>query len=71
MKKMKLNSQNLEEIARLTLDHYSEQAEEFWQGTRNHNVKQNFAALLHWFDSASMVVMQVNFRSLTECARVD
>jgi SAM-dependent methyltransferase len=47
---MKLHSQNLEEIARLTLDHYNEQAEEFWQGTRNHDVKQNIAALLQWIE---------------------
>ena len=45
---MKLNPQDLEKIASLTLDHYNERAEEFWQGTRDHDVKQNIAALSQW-----------------------
>ena len=47
---MKLKPQDLEKIASLTLDYYNEQAEEFWQGTRNHDVKQNIAALLQWIE---------------------
>ena len=47
---MKLNPQELEKIARLTLDHYNQRAEEFWQGTRDHDVKQNIAALLQWIE---------------------
>jgi SAM-dependent methyltransferase len=47
---MKLNSQDLEKIASLTLDHYNERAKEFWQGTRDHDVKQNIAALLQWIE---------------------
>src|SRR6202045_482277 len=43
---MKLNSQELERIARLTLEHYNQHAEQFWQGTRDHDVSQNIAALL-------------------------
>jgi SAM-dependent methyltransferase len=43
---MKRNSQDLEEIAHLTLEHYNQYAEEFWQGTRDHDVSQNIAALL-------------------------
>src|ERR1700681_3220697 len=43
---MKLNSQELERIARLTLEHYNRHAEQFWQGTRDHDVSQNIAALL-------------------------
>ena len=43
---MKLNPQDLEKIAGLTLDHYNQRAEEFWKGTRDHNVNQNIAALL-------------------------
>ena len=35
--KMKLNPQDLEKIASLTLDHYNKRAEDFWQGTRDHN----------------------------------
>jgi hypothetical protein len=42
---MKLNSQDLDKIASLTLDHYNQRAEEFWQSTRDHDVKQNIAAL--------------------------
>lgn len=43
---MKRNTQDLEEIAHLTLEHYNQYAEEFWQGTRDHDVSQNIAALL-------------------------
>jgi SAM-dependent methyltransferase len=48
--KMKLNPQDLEKIANLTLDHYNERADDFWQGTRDHDVKQNIAALLKWIE---------------------
>jgi SAM-dependent methyltransferase len=47
---MKLNPQDLDKIASLTLDHYDPRAEEFWQGTRDHDVKQNIAALLQWIE---------------------
>ena len=47
---MKLNPQDLEKIASLTLDYYDQRAEEFWQGTRDHDVKQNIAALLQWIE---------------------
>jgi hypothetical protein len=40
---MKLNPQDLETIASLTLGHYNQNAEEFWQGARDHGVKQNTA----------------------------
>jgi SAM-dependent methyltransferase len=43
---MKRNPQNLQKIAHLTLEHYNQYAEEFWQGTRDHDVSQNIAALL-------------------------
>lgn len=36
----------LEKISALTLDHYNQRAEDFWQGTRDHDVSQNIAALL-------------------------
>ena len=36
----------LERIARLTLAHYDERADAFWEGTRDHDVGQNVAALL-------------------------
>jgi hypothetical protein len=40
-----LNPQDLENIAHLTLEHYNQHAKEFWEGTRNHDVNQNIAAL--------------------------
>jgi SAM-dependent methyltransferase len=36
----------LERIARDTLAHYEERADAFWEGTRDHDVSQNVAALL-------------------------
>jgi len=36
----------IEEISRVTLAHYDEGADEFWLGTRNHDVSQNIDALL-------------------------
>ena len=43
---MKLSPQDLEKIAALTLQHYDQRAEDFWEGTRAHDVAQNIAALL-------------------------
>lgn len=36
----------LDEIASRTLGHYEATAESFWEGTRDHDVTQNYAALL-------------------------
>jgi SAM-dependent methyltransferase len=36
----------MEDVSRRTLAHYDQRAEDFWQGTRNHDVRQNMAALL-------------------------
>ena len=47
---MKLTPQDLKKIADLTLEHYNQRAEEFWQGTRNHDVSQNIAALLQYIE---------------------
>ncbi len=47
---MKLNPQELEKIATLTLEHYDRHAEEFWQGTRDHDVSQNIEALLKYIE---------------------
>ena len=41
-----LKQRNLEEIANRTLDHYNQRAEAFWEGTREHDVTQNIAAML-------------------------
>ncbi len=35
-------------ITAKTLEHYSDRATEFWEGTRDHDVKQNIAALLRY-----------------------
>ena len=43
---MNLKQRNLEEIANRTLDHYNQRAEAFWEGTREHDVMQNIAAML-------------------------
>jgi SAM-dependent methyltransferase len=36
----------LKAVARRTLQHYDDTADEFWQGTADHDVSQNYAALL-------------------------
>ena len=43
---MKLSPKELENTASGTLEHYNQRAEEFWQGTRGHDVGQNIEALL-------------------------
>jgi SAM-dependent methyltransferase len=48
---MKLNPQDLAKIANLTLEQYNQRAEDFWEGTRDHNVSQNIAALLQYIES--------------------
>ena len=47
---MKLNPQELEKIASVTLEHYDRHAEEFWEGTRDHDVSQNIDALLRYIE---------------------
>lgn len=49
---MKLSAQDLETIASVTLQHYDQRAEDFWQGTRGHDVSQNIAALLQHIETA-------------------
>lgn len=38
-------------VSRLTLAHYDQRAEDFWQGTRDHDVRQNMEALLGAIES--------------------
>jgi SAM-dependent methyltransferase len=45
---MRLNPQDLKKITDLTLEHYNRRAEDFWEGTRDHNVSQNIAAMLKY-----------------------
>src|SRR6202049_1419149 len=45
---MKLSPEALTKISDLTLEHYTQRAEDFWEGTRGHDVSQNIAALLQY-----------------------
>ena len=44
-------SKELSEITGRTLEHYNASAEAFWEGTRDHDVSQNIAALLRHIDA--------------------
>ena len=48
---MKLNPQDLEKLSHLTLEHYNQRAEDFREGTHDHDVSQNIAALLQYIES--------------------
>jgi len=54
---MPLNHSDLEpdlrHITDVTLDHYNQSADAFWQGTRDHDVEQNIAALLAHIEGAA------------------
>jgi len=43
---MKPTPQELAQISAVTLDHYDRHADDFWRGTRDHDVTQNVAELL-------------------------
>ncbi len=45
-----MSSEDLKNITKLTLAHYESSAESFWQGTKDHDVSQNIAALLHYIE---------------------
>ena len=47
---MKLNPTELKAAAELTLRHYNGRADEFWEGTRDHDVSQNVEALLQYVE---------------------
>jgi len=47
---MKRNPQDLKKIAKVTLEHYDQHAEDFWQGTKDHDVSQNIEALLKYIE---------------------
>jgi SAM-dependent methyltransferase len=50
---LKLAPQDLAAITGATLDHYNQRAERFWEGTRDHDVAQNIAALLDHIEGAA------------------
>jgi len=41
----------LKKITDLTIDDYNQRAEDFWDGTRDHDVSQNIATLLHYIQA--------------------
>ena len=43
---MEQKEEDLAQIESLTLSHYQNNAEDFWQGTKDHDVTQNYAAFL-------------------------
>jgi len=43
---MKLRPDDLDKISTVTLEHYNQRAEDFRDGTRDHDVSQNVDALL-------------------------
>jgi SAM-dependent methyltransferase len=43
---MPLSPEDLQHIAERTLAHYEQHAHSYWEGTREHDVSQNIAALL-------------------------
>lgn len=43
---MPLNAEALQQITARTLAHYEQHAQSYWEGTRDHDVSQNIAALL-------------------------
>jgi SAM-dependent methyltransferase len=49
---MPLTPEDLKQIAARTLAHYDERAQAFWEGTRDHDVSQNIAALLQHIEAA-------------------
>lgn len=50
---MKIEPQDLEKIATVTLDHYNQRADDFWLGTRGHDVTQNIESLLRHVEGTS------------------
>ena len=43
---MEQRTEELDEIEKLTLSHYDQNAEAFWNGTKDHDVTQNYEAFL-------------------------
>ncbi|MFM8331989.1 MAG: class I SAM-dependent methyltransferase [Candidatus Methylumidiphilus sp.] len=44
---MKLSPEDLENLSKTTLSHYEQRAEDFWSGTKDHDVSQNIETLLN------------------------
>ncbi len=50
-RRLRLGPSDLEKISALTLEHYNQRAEDFREGTSDHDVSQNIGALLRHIDS--------------------
>src|SRR5512137_125616 len=50
---MPLTAKELERIARDTLADYDQRADDFWAGTRDHDVRQNIDALLRHIEGTA------------------
>ena len=48
---MPLTPEALQQIAARTLAHYDQNAQAFWEGTRDHDVSQNISALLQFIEA--------------------
>ncbi|MGH7968905.1 MAG: class I SAM-dependent methyltransferase [Limisphaerales bacterium] len=44
---------DLKKLSGLTLKHYNDRAQDFWEGTRDHDVSQNITTLLHCIEGQS------------------
>src|SRR5262245_33563249 len=49
----------LRQISRTTLAHYEENADDFWRGTRDHDVSQNIRALLRHLGSGPLRILDL------------
>jgi SAM-dependent methyltransferase len=47
---MQLKPQDLEKISTVTLEYYNQHADDFFVGTRTHDVSQNIRSLLHYIE---------------------
>ena len=54
---MQLTPEDLQQIAARTLEHYDQSAQTFWEGTREHDVSQNIAALLRYIEAPAPFVL--------------
>ncbi|BCE02631.1 class I SAM-dependent methyltransferase [Marinicellulosiphila megalodicopiae] len=52
-KTLTLSDSQLNMVSQTTLSHYNQNAQSFWQGTKDHDVTQNYAALLTQFDAGA------------------
>lgn len=50
---MQQTPEDLQRITARTLAHYDQNAQSFWEGTRDHDVSQNIDALLTYIESAA------------------